>query len=233
MSCLPTCFAQSMRKPSRPAQTMREPSCRWPSRSMRSPTPAARSTSMVLGSSTPARMREATYSRLFFSSTTLDTPARSSSADSSMPAGPAPMIATCVFILAGAGDAPRLEERLQRFAAEVRHHLGIRHALHARELLQAEEIGAVVLQALPVEPAHQALLFLAERLHRRLGILQEQLPLLGHDQIVQEPVEAQALRTALQVEDVLTQRAPPSSPSSSAGSSSGAPCACRAPAPRA
>ena len=59
---------------------------------------AARSVSTVLHSSTPARIRPSTYSRLRSSSTTLSMPARPSMSDSSVPAGPAPMITTGTFM---------------------------------------------------------------------------------------------------------------------------------------
>ncbi len=52
----------------------------------------------MLHSSTPARTRPSTYSRLRSSSTTLSIPACPSMCDSSVPAGPAPMITTGTFI---------------------------------------------------------------------------------------------------------------------------------------
>ena len=52
----------------------------------------------MLHSSTPARTRPSTYSRLRSSSTTLSIPACPSMCDSSVPAGPAPMITTGTFM---------------------------------------------------------------------------------------------------------------------------------------
>ena len=71
----------------------------WPSASIRAPSPLARSTSTVPHSSTPARIRDSTCSRLWRSSTTLSMPAWWSMSESSEPAGPAPMIATWVVSL--------------------------------------------------------------------------------------------------------------------------------------
>src|SRR5215218_7013191 len=67
-----------------------------PWRRMRSPTPAWFSSSTVPCSSTPARTRCSTYSRLRASSTTDSMPSRCSRCDSSRPAGPAPTIPTWV-----------------------------------------------------------------------------------------------------------------------------------------
>ena len=44
----------------RPSQAIAEPSCGWPSRSMRPPSPTSRSSATVPASSTPARMRSST-----------------------------------------------------------------------------------------------------------------------------------------------------------------------------
>ncbi len=63
-----------------------------------SPSPTSRSVSTVPHSSTPARIRSRTYSRVRSSRTTLSTPARRSMWDSSAPAGPAPMMTTPVLI---------------------------------------------------------------------------------------------------------------------------------------
>src|ERR1051325_9877151 len=195
-----------MKKLERPAQTIFMPSCACPSRSSRSARPFSRSTSTVVGSSTPARMRERTCSRVCRSSTTLATPWRCRISASSMPAGPPPMIATCVRNLARARHAARLEERFERLAAEGRDHLRIRHALRARQLLEAEEARAVVLHRLPVEAPHQVALFGRERLHRRIRVTQEKLALLLLRQRMQEAIEAQPLRAALEVEDVLSHK---------------------------
>src|SRR6185503_2355268 len=119
--------------------------------------------------------------------------------------------------------APRLEELLQRLAAEVRHHLRVGHALGARQLLEAEEARAVVLHRLPVEAAHHFFFRFAQPLHGFLGLLEEQLALFCRDERVQETVEAQAPRASFQIENILTQTAPPPSPWSSASSSSNAP----------
>src|SRR5262245_7190744 len=74
------------------------PRCSMPSLRSRSPTPAASSSSTVEDSRTPARIRFSTYSRLLASSRTESTPSRSSSWDSSSPAGPAPMITTGIWL---------------------------------------------------------------------------------------------------------------------------------------
>src|SRR5438105_549857 len=181
----------SIRKPSRPAQTMRTPSCTWPSRSRRSARPFLRSTSTVVGSSTPARIRPSTCARLCFSTTTPSTPCRCSISASSSPAGPAPTMPTCVLKSARAGNPAALQELLERLAAERGHHRGIGDALGARELLQAEEARAVILHRLPVEPPHHAALFFGQALHRHVGILQKKLALLAPRERVQEAVEPQ------------------------------------------
>src|SRR4029077_10891173 len=95
-----------------------------------------------------------------------------------------------------------LEELLQRLAAEGGHHLGVGHALGARELLEAEEARAVVLHRLPVQAPHHPLFLLRECLHRLLWILEEQPALVLLRQGVQEAVEAQSLRAALEIENV-------------------------------
>src|SRR5918993_2271658 len=78
----------------RPEKLRPTPSWTVPWRSMRSPTPAARSVSTVPHSSTPARTRARTCPRVCRSRTTESTPASSSSRDSSSPAGPPPMMTT-------------------------------------------------------------------------------------------------------------------------------------------
>src|SRR5438874_614031 len=79
---------------------------------------------------------------------------------------------------ARARDPARLEELLQRLAAERRHHVGIRDPGRARELLEAEEAGAVVHQRAPVAAADQVALVVVEArvLHGRLWILGKPLP---------------------------------------------------------
>src|SRR6266850_7306851 len=196
----------SIRNPSRPAQTMRTPSCTCPSRSRRPASPFSRSTSTVVGSSTPARIRLRTCSRLCRSTTTLSTPWRCRISASSSPAGPAPTMPTCVLKSPCAGDPARLQELFQRLAAEMGHHLRIGDTFGARELLQAEEARAVVLHRLPVEAPHHAALFLRQFFHRRLGIAQEELAPLALRERVQEAVEAQALGATLQVEHVLNHK---------------------------
>src|SRR5688572_5818620 len=104
--------------------------------------------------------------------------------------------------LAGPRHAARLEESLERLAAEVSHHLRIRYAFRARQLLQAEEARAVVLHRLPVEPPHHVLFLRREILQGLVRVLQEELTVWSLRQSVQKPVEAQATRTALEVEDV-------------------------------
>src|SRR5581483_3097747 len=92
------------------------PPCTMPSRSSRSATPAARRSSTVPCSSTPARMRCSTYSRLRSSSTTVSIPASSSSRASVRPAGPAPTIPTCVRN----SERERVRAALDRHPAELR-----------------------------------------------------------------------------------------------------------------
>src|SRR5919201_3896439 len=113
------------------------------------------------------------------------------------------IIATCVRNTARAGDAARLQERVERLAAECRHHLRVRDALRARELLQAEKARAVVLHRLPVETPHHVALFLGEVLHRRFRLAPEKLAYLFAREAMQETVEPQRPRAALEVEDVL------------------------------
>src|SRR5215472_8212486 len=78
-----------------PANRMSKPAWTNPSRPSRDPTPAFSSMSTMPSSSTPARMRPSTYSRLRRSMMTVSTPAMCSSCPRSNPAGPEPMIATC------------------------------------------------------------------------------------------------------------------------------------------
>src|SRR3954471_20958043 len=101
-----------------------------------------------------------------------------------------------------AGHSPRLEEPLQALAAEVRHHLRVRDALRAPELLQAEEARAVVLHAFPVEAPHHVLFLVGQAFHRLLRMLEEELSLFRNDQIVQEAVQPKPARAAVQVVDV-------------------------------
>src|SRR5262245_39050827 len=134
-------------------------------------------------------------------SCTVATPRRSSVAI--VPASARWMLRTTVpLISARSGDAAGLQELLERLAAERRHHLWVRHALRARQLLQAEEARAVVLQRLPVEPAQHVLLLVGQVLHGLLGILQEGTALLALGQVVQEAIQAEPPAAPLQVEDV-------------------------------
>src|SRR5579872_5044567 len=80
----------------RPSKRSVTPWCSSPSRCIRSPSPASLRMSTVPCSSTPARIRCSTYSRLRVSSTTDSIPARCSRCDSSSPAGPAPTMPTWV-----------------------------------------------------------------------------------------------------------------------------------------
>src|SRR4029079_17217203 len=114
------------------------------------------------------------------------------------------MLRTTVPLMSSrSGDPAGFQELLERLAAESRNHLGIRHALGARELLQAEEAGAVILQRLPVQAPHHVLFRLRQAFHRLLGIGVEEIAERGLGQRMQEPVEAQPARAALEVEDVL------------------------------
>src|SRR5918993_205502 len=80
----------------RPPERSSMPWWTMPWRRSRPATPAASSSSTVPCSSTPARTRCSTWSRLRASSTTESTPSRCSNSDSSSPAGPAPTIPTWV-----------------------------------------------------------------------------------------------------------------------------------------
>src|SRR5262245_21488332 len=132
---------------------------------------------------------------------TVATPRRSSVAIA--PASARWMLRTAIpFMSAGSGNSARFQELLERLAAKVRHHLRVGHAHRAPELLQAEEVGAVVLHRLPVEAAHHVLLLLGERNHRGLRVLLEELSFLGRNQRMQKPVQPQPLGTALEVEEV-------------------------------
>ncbi len=103
-------------KPSRSIRSIRPPKARFtpswtsPSRSIRAPTPAWRNSSWNWSSKTPARIRLSTCVRLRFSKITESIPARSRSWESSSPAGPAPMIATCVRIPSTPWDASETSE---------------------------------------------------------------------------------------------------------------------------
>src|SRR5262245_34359762 len=99
--------------------------------------------------------------------------------------------------------ASRLQELLECLAAERRHHLRVRHALGTRQLLQAEEARAVVLQRLPVQAAKHVLLLVGQALHGRLGILEEGPSLLAGGQVMQKPIEPKPAAAPLQVENVL------------------------------
>ncbi len=70
---------------------------------MRSPHCASRISAAKPCSSTPARMRASTYSRLCRSSTMVSMPLRCSSCDSSSPEGPPPMMQTWVFMTVSNG----------------------------------------------------------------------------------------------------------------------------------
>src|ERR1041385_3538174 len=102
------------------------------------------------------------------------------------------------------GHPPGPEELLERLATKRRDHLGIRHAGRPREFLEAEEARAVVHRRAPVAVAEHALLLGVEAggLHRVLGVVGEPLARLGRDQRVQEAIDAQAARAALEIEDV-------------------------------
>src|SRR5262245_30373272 len=134
-------------------------------------------------------------------SCTVDTPRRSSVAIA--PASARWMLRITIPLMSSrSGDSARLEEFCQRLAAEVGHHFGIRNALGARELLQAEEARAVVLHPLPVEAAHELLLLLGQGLHRLFRLLFELFPEGGIRQRMQKPVQSQPSCTSLQVEKV-------------------------------
>src|SRR5258706_7134455 len=74
-----------------------------PSRRSRSPTPDCSSRSTLPCSSTPARTRCSTWSRLRLSTITDSMPCRCKRCESSSPAGPAPTMPTCVRSFKGSG----------------------------------------------------------------------------------------------------------------------------------
>src|SRR5580765_2597916 len=121
------------------------PPCTIPSRSSRAATPRSRRRSTVPCSSTPARIRASTWSRVWLSSTTVSMPARSSSRASVSPAGPAPTMPTCVLT-----SGPLERE-------------GMRSALDG----DPAELGELVDDGLPAEAAPARVLDAAER-HLRL-----------------------------------------------------------------
>src|SRR3954452_2659919 len=103
---------RSMRWPS-PSKRSSRPWWTSPSRARRSPRPVSASRSTLPCSSTPARTRCSTYSRLRSSSTTDSMPSRCRRCDSISPAGPAPTLPTCVRIrltLCLVGSRPQYRE---------------------------------------------------------------------------------------------------------------------------
>ena len=76
---------------------MSNPSCTWPSLSMRSFTPASRTKSTKPCSRMPARILPNTYSPDTRSTIMLSIPCLANSCPSNRPEGPAPIMATCVF----------------------------------------------------------------------------------------------------------------------------------------
>src|SRR5882672_10491900 len=115
---------------------MSKPSWIRPSRRSRAPTPARSSIPTVPSSSTPARTRPITYSRLRRSMTTASIPARCSSCPSKSPAGPEPMMATCTRMPLSPSEQRR--DFLRR--------LGLQRALGERKRDRAEAEQAVQIE---------------------------------------------------------------------------------------
>src|SRR5262245_13466770 len=97
-----------------------------------------------------------------------------------------------------------LEELLERLAAESRHHLRVRNAFHPRELFEAEEACAVADERGPVQLPHHAPLLRGQAglFERGVGVVLEQRSLVRDGKAVQEAIEPQPARAALQVEDI-------------------------------
>ena len=97
----------------RPSKASSMPRCARPSRSSRSARPSSRSDTTLGCSSTPARTRCSTYSRSCRSRTTLAMPRAASRWARTSPAGPAPMIATSVFMQRSAPACRRRQQVVQ------------------------------------------------------------------------------------------------------------------------
>src|SRR4030088_414485 len=96
----------------------------------------------------------------------------------------------------------RREELLQRLAAESGHDFRIGNALHAGELLDAEEARAVLHHCALVQVPDHFLFFFSQSRQGGFGIVRESFSFGGHRESMQEPVEAQALRAQLEIEHV-------------------------------
>ena len=96
---LPPLYLCKSTRSIRPSWAMMKPSWISPSLSMRSPHWASRISAAKPCSSTPARMRPSTYSRLWRSSTMVSMPLRCKSCESMRPEGPPPMMQTWVFMV--------------------------------------------------------------------------------------------------------------------------------------
>jgi hypothetical protein len=93
---LPVNFRVSIKKPLPSPQTISLPSWMMPSRSIRAPNPAERRRSTDPASRRPARIRPKTCARDRRSTTMLSIPLSASKWERRSPAGPPPIIATCV-----------------------------------------------------------------------------------------------------------------------------------------
>src|SRR5438067_1770849 len=100
--------------------------------------------------------------------------------------------------------APRLHEILERFAAHLRVDLEVRHAHHAREFFEHKEIHAIAHESQPVAARHEVAFLLVETgaAECLVGIVQEQLAMLGPREIPEEPVEPQRTNARSQVERI-------------------------------
>src|SRR6187399_1093212 len=126
------------------------PSWICPSRSIRSPTCASRINAAKPCSSTPARMRPSTCSRVCFSRTTVSMPRRRRSWDKSSPEGPPPMMPTWVFI---AGLARRFNSAPVRSPCGLGLLAGVGHVLELVEL-DVPQLATLLLDAAHIDRLH-------------------------------------------------------------------------------
>src|SRR5258708_633394 len=108
------------------------------------------------------------------------------------------------FHLARARNPAGLEKLLQRLAAERRYHVRIGDSLRPRQLLEAEEAGAVVHEGMPIQISYHLLFFFCKvcLLHGFFGIFGERLSLGGDRQRMQKSVKTKAFGAKSKVKDV-------------------------------